>query len=65
MNKFLSVLAVGLLAGTLSAGAMATDAAKPADVSAGKAPAASVVKKDAGHKVSLKKDIPSAKKEVK
>ena len=65
MNKILSVLAVGLVAGSLSVGAMAADAAKPADVSASKAPAASVVKKDAGHKASLKKDIPSAKKEVK
>jgi len=65
MNKILSVLAVGLVAGSLSVGAMAADAAKPADVSASKAPAASVVKKDAGHKVSLKKDIPSAKKEAK
>jgi len=65
MNKILSVLAVGLVAGSLSVGAMAADAAKPADVSASKAPAATVVKKDAGHKASLKKDIPSAKKEVK
>jgi len=62
MNKILSVLAVGLVAGSLSVGAMAADAAKPADVSASKAPAASVVKKDAGHKASLKKDIPSVKK---
>ncbi len=61
MNKILSVLAIGLVAGSLSAGAMA----KPADVSASKAPNASVVKKDAGHKASLKKDIPSAKKEAK
>lgn len=65
MNKFLSVLAVGLVAGTLSAGAMAADAAKPADVSASKAPTASVVKKDTGIKASLKKVLPSAKKEAK
>ena len=65
MNKFLSVLAVGLLAGTLSTGAMATDAAKPADVSASKAPTASVVKKGTGVKASLKEGLPSAKKEAK
>jgi len=65
MNKFLFVLAVGLIAGSLSAGAMATDAAKPGDASASKAPAASVVKKDSGVKASLKKGLPSAKKEAK
>ncbi|WP_020167417.1 MULTISPECIES: hypothetical protein [Methylotenera] len=65
MSKILSVLAVGLVAGSLSVGAMAADAAKPADVSASKAPAASVVKKDTGVKASLKKLLPSAKKEAK
>lgn len=65
MNKILSVLAVGLVAGSLSMSAMAADSAKPADVSASKAPTASVVKKDSSSKVSLKKGIPSAKKEVK
>lgn len=65
MNKFLSVLAVGLVAGSLSAGAMAADAAKPADAAANKAPAASVVKKDTGVKASLKKVLPDTKKEAK
>ena len=65
MNKFLSVLVVGMLAGTLSAGAMATDAAKPTDVSASKASTASLVKKDTGVKASLKKGLPSSKKEAK
>lgn len=65
MNKFLSVLAVGLVAGSLSAGAMAADAVKPADAAASKTPAASVVKKDTGIKASLKKVLPSAKKEAK
>lgn len=65
MNKILAVLAVGLVAGSLSAGAMAADAAKPADVSATKAQAASVVKKDTGIKASLKKLLPSTKKETK
>lgn len=64
MHKFLSVLAVGLVAASLSVGAMAADAAKPADASASKAAPASV-KKEAGAKDSLKKDIPAAKKEVK
>lgn len=65
MNKFLSVLAVTLVTGSLSAGAMAADAAKPADVSATKAQAATVVKKDTGVKASVKKALPEAKKEVK
>lgn len=65
MSKILSVLAVGLVAGSLSVGAMAADAAKPADVSASKAPTATVVKKDTGIKASLKKMLPSAKKEAK
>ena len=63
--KFLSVLAVGLVAGVLSAGAMAADAAKPADVSASKVKAASLVKKDTGIKALLKKASPDAKKEAK
>ncbi len=65
MNKILSVLAVGLVAGSLSVGAMAADVTKPADVSATKAQAASVVKKDTGIKASLKKMLPSTKKEAK
>jgi hypothetical protein len=66
MNKFLSVLAVGLVAGSLSAGAMAADAAKPADASASKTPvASSAVKKDTGVKAPLKKVVPEAKKEAK
>ncbi len=65
MNKILSVLAAGLVAGSLSAGAMAADVTKPADVSATKAQAVSVVKKDTTTKDSLKKMLPSAKKEAK
>ena len=65
MNKVLSVLAVGLVAGSLSAGAMAADVAKPADVSASKTQAASVVKKDTATKDTLKKLLPSTKKETK
>ena len=64
MNKFLSALAVGLIAGSLSMGAFANDAAKPAEA-ASKAPTASVVKKDTGIKASLKKLLPNAKKEAK
>lgn len=64
MNKFLSALTVGLIAGSLSMGVMAADAAKPADA-ASKAPSATVVKKDSGVKSSLKKLLPSAKKESK
>lgn len=62
MNKFLSALTVGLIAGSLSMGVMAADAAKPAP---SKAPTATVVKKDSGVKASLKKLLPSAKKETK
>ena len=65
MNKLLSVLLTGIFAASISMGAMAADAAKPADASASKAPAASVVKKDSGVKASLKKGLPSAKKEAK
>lgn len=64
MSKILSVLAVGLVAGSLSVGAMAADAAKPADVSASKAPAASVVKKDTGVKASLKNCYLAQKKKL-
>ncbi len=64
MNKFLSALTVGLIAGSISMGAMAADATKPAQA-ASKAPTANVVKKDTGVKASLKKLLPSAKKETK
>ena len=66
MNKFLSALTVGLVASSLSMAAFAYDAAKPTEA-ASKVPAekATVVKKDTGIKASLKKLMPSAKKEAK
>lgn len=65
MRKILSVMAVGLVAGSLSIGAVAADAAKPAVVSVSKVPTVSAVKKDTSTKTSLKKMLPSAKKVVK
>ena len=66
MNKFLSALTVGLIAGSLSMGAFAYDAAKPAETtSKATTEKATVVKKDSGSKASLKKLVPSAKKEAK
>jgi hypothetical protein len=77
MNKFLSVLVAGLIAGSLSINAFAVDAAKPAVVAASATSTATpakaaankavtnkvAVKKDTGLKASVKKLFaPSAKK---
>lgn len=68
MNKFLSALVAGLITSTISAGAFAADAAKPAvaptSATAEKATASKlVIKKDSGLKASVKKSLaPSTKK---
>jgi hypothetical protein len=67
MNKFLSVLVAGLIAGSLSVNAFAEDAAKVATtakpaVAAVKATDVKTEKKETGIKASLKKLLPSAKK---
>ncbi len=63
MNKFLSVLVTGLIAGSLSLNAFALDAAKPV-VAATKTQAKKVVavKKDSSIKAAVKKANPSIKK---
>ena len=65
MKQFLSVLAAGLIAGSLSMGAIAADAAKPAEATLTKKTVTTPVKKDTGIKASLKKLLPGAKKETK
>jgi hypothetical protein len=73
MNKFLSVLVSGLIAGSLSVSAFAADAAKPVLAATSAAPTAKVeaskvistkvtAKKDSGIKAAVKKLAPSAKK---
>ena len=61
MNKFLSVLVAGLIAGSLSVSAFAADAAKPV-ASVSKAKTTVAVKKHSALKTSVKKSLPSAKK---
>jgi hypothetical protein len=61
MNKFLSVLVAGLIAGSLSVSAFAADAAKPA-VDAAKVKTTVAVKKDSAIKTTVKKLAPNAKK---
>ena len=61
MNKFLSVLVAGLIAGSLSVNAFAADAAKPV-ADASKAKTTIAVKKDSALKTTVKKLAPSAKK---
>jgi hypothetical protein len=69
MNKFLSVLVAGLIAGSLSVSAFAADAAKAVPAATAKPVVAAVKttdvkteKKETGIKASLKKLLPSAKK---
>jgi hypothetical protein len=58
MNKYLSVLAAGLIAGSLSVSAFAADAAKPVVVPSASTATTSkeAVNKAATHKVAAKKD---------
>ena len=68
MNKFLSVLVAGLIAGSLSVSTFAADAAKAVPAATAKPVAAvkttdvKTEKKETGIKASLKKLLPSAKK---
>jgi hypothetical protein len=65
MNKFLSILAAGLIAGGLGVSAFAADAAKPAGVSTEKAIAQKAeTKKDTGLKASMKKLFSSDSKKT-
>lgn len=61
MNKFLSVLAIGLVAGSLSVNAFANEAAKPA---ATKTANMKVEKKETSLKATVKKAAPSANKKA-
>ena len=61
MNKFLSVLVAGLIAGSLSVSAFAADAAKPV-AAASKANTTIAVKKDSALKATVKKSAPNAHK---
>ncbi len=65
MKQVLSALTVGLIAASLSLGAMAADTAKPVDAATAKNAVTTPVKKETGIKASLKKLMPSAKKESK
>lgn len=65
MNKFLSVLVAGLIAGGLSISAFAADPAKPAGSPTEKAAAQKVeAKKDTGLKASVKKLFSSDSKKT-
>ena len=65
MNKFLSVLVAGLIAGSLSVGAFAADPAKPAGALAEKVAAQKVeAKKDTGLKASVKRLFSSDSKKA-
>jgi hypothetical protein len=65
MNKFLSVLIAGLIAGSLSVSAFAADPAKPAGASTEKAATQKVeAKKDTGLKASVKKLFSSDSKKT-